>query len=89
MNDAEETYRLVEGDALGWLEHGRGALLSAEVVYAALTEIMPLSQTLPGIREKKLAYMQSFMLLTAIAFENLLKGNCRCSGANRLEDSQG
>jgi hypothetical protein len=35
---------------------------------------MPLSQTLPGIREKKLAYMQSFMLLTAIAFENLIKG---------------
>lgn len=74
MNDADETYRLVEGDALAWLEHGRGALLSAEVVYAALTEIMPFSQTLPGIREKKLAYMQSFMLLTAIAFENLLKG---------------
>lgn len=74
MNDAEETYRLVESDALGWLEHGRGVLLSAEVVYTALTEIMPLSQTLTGIREKKLAYVQSFMLLTAIAFENLLKG---------------
>lgn len=74
MNDAEETYRFVESDALSWLEHGRGSLLSAEVVYAALTKIMPLSQTLPGIRDKKLAYMQSFMLLTAIAFENLLKG---------------
>jgi hypothetical protein len=74
MNETDETYRLVESDAVGWLEQGRGALLSAEVVYAALTEIMPLSQTLQGIREKKLAYVQSFMLLTAIAFENLLKG---------------
>ena len=74
MSVAEEQYKLAEGDALGWLEQARGELLSADVIYKAFVEIMPLSQTLPGIRERKLAYMQSFMLLTALAFENVLKG---------------
>src|SRR5664279_2305681 len=74
MSDAEETYTLLESDPLSWLEQAHGARLSADVLYGALSGIMPLSQALPDIREKKLAYMQSFMLLTALAFENLLKG---------------
>ena len=74
MKDAESTYHSLASDAHTWLEQARGARLSADVLYAALAEIMPLSQTLPQIREKKLAYMQSFMLLTALGFENLLKG---------------
>lgn len=74
MNDAEETYQLLESDPHSWLEQASGARLSADVIYAALREIMPLSSTVPGVRERKLAYMQSFMLLTALAFENLLKG---------------
>jgi hypothetical protein len=74
MDDGIETYELLASDALSWLEQARGLRLSAEVMYGALQEVMPLSQTLPGIREKKLAYMQSFMLLAAAAFENLLKG---------------
>lgn len=74
MSDFEETYTVREADPLSWLEHAGGMRLSADVVYKALVEIAPVSQTVPGIREKKLAYMQSFMLLTALAFENLLKG---------------
>ena len=92
MNDPNETYQLLESDALSWLEQARGARLSAEVIYAALMEIMPLSQTLPRVREKKLAYMQSFMLLTAIAFENLLKGIATSddpTGWKRLQDDGG
>jgi hypothetical protein len=92
MNDADETYQLLESDALSWLDQARGARLSADVIYAALAGIMPLSQTLPGVREKKLAYMQSFMLLTALAFENLLKGISvvdHPTGWKRLEDDGG
>ena len=74
MDDALETYELLASDAPNWLEQAKGLRLSADVIYAALQKIIPLSQTLPGIREKKLAYVQSFMLLTAAAFENLLKG---------------
>jgi len=92
MNDSQETYQLLESDPLSWLEQARGARLSADVIYAALTEIMPLSQTLPGVREKKLAYMQSFMLLTALAFENLLKGIAVAeepTSWKRLQDDSG
>jgi hypothetical protein len=39
MNDAEETYQLLESDPLSWLEQARGARLSADVIHAALTEI--------------------------------------------------
>jgi hypothetical protein len=74
MDDAFETYELLAGDVPNWLEQAKGLRLSVDVIYAALQEIIPLSQALPGIREKKLAYVQSFMFLTAAAFENLLKG---------------
>ncbi|CAN5468304.1 hypothetical protein BH09VER1_BH09VER1_26200 [soil metagenome] len=72
--EAEETFRSLASDPANWLEQAEGSLLSADIIYAALQEVMPQSQTLSGIREKKLAFMQSYMLLTAIAFENLLKG---------------
>lgn len=92
MSDAKKTYHLLESDSLCWLEQARGALLSADILYQALREIMPLSQMIPGVREKKLAYMQSFMLLTAVAFENLLKGisvTDSPSGWKQLQDDGG
>ncbi len=72
--NAEDDYSLREQDPYLWLEEARGARLAADVLYSALKGVMPKSQTEPGVREKKLAYMHSFMLLTALAFENLLKG---------------
>jgi hypothetical protein len=74
MATPDDTYELLEDDPFSWLEQARGAQMSAELIRTALDAIMPLSQTLPSIREKKLAYSQSFMLLTAVAFENVLKG---------------
>jgi hypothetical protein len=74
MATSDGTYELLEDDPFSWLEHAKGAQMSAELIRTALDAIMPLSQTLPSIREKKVAYSHSFMLLTAIAFENLLKG---------------
>jgi hypothetical protein len=92
IDDALDTYELLASDALNWLERAEGLRLSADVIYAAFEEVMPLSQTLPGIREKKLAFIQSYMLLTAIAFENLLKGLAVIgdpAGWRRLQDDGG
>jgi hypothetical protein len=92
MDDALETYELLASDAPNWLEQAKGLRLSADVIYAALQKIIPLSQTVPGVREKKLAYVQSFMLLTAAAFENLLKGIAVAEDANgwqRLKSDSG
>lgn len=91
-DDALDTYELLASDELNWLERAEGLRLSANVIYAAFEEVMPLSQTLPGVREKKLAFMQSYMLLTAIAFENVLKGLAVIddpAGWRRLQDDGG
>src|SRR4051812_23688138 len=74
MNEHQKTYDLIQNDPLSWLEEAQGALMSAHVIEAELARILPLSQTLPGIREKKLAFMHSFMLLAGLAFENIIKG---------------
>ena len=73
-NDTESIYTRIEKDAFLWLEQAEGSLISADVIFGALTEVLPMSQTIPGIREKKLAYIHSYMLLTALAFESVLKG---------------
>ncbi len=91
-DDALGTYELLASDALNWLERAEGLRLSVDVIYTAFEEVMPVSQSLPGIREKKLAFMQSYMLLTAIAFENLLKGLAVTgdpAGWRRLQDDGG
>lgn len=48
--------------------------MSADVILIEFNNLRELSQSMPGVRVKKLAYFHSFMLLTGLAFENLIKG---------------
>ena len=70
----EATYELIGNDAMGWLEQAITLKLSADIILKELLAVLPQSQVVPGIREKKLACIRSFMLLTGLAFENLIKG---------------
>jgi len=72
MNDHAETYRVLETDAVNWLETAEGLLTSAKLSWNALRETFnePPSET----RVDRIAYMQSLMLLTALAFENVCRG---------------
>ena len=72
--DAESLYVLIGQDAQMWLEQATQLKMSADVILVELEKILPRSQVLPGVRVKKLAYIHSFMLLTGLAFENLIKG---------------
>ncbi len=72
--DAEELFELVRKDAQSWLAQARRLRLSANVILPEWEEIRRHPQSMPGIRDKMLAYSESFMLLTGFAFENLLKG---------------
>ena len=74
MSDAAETYSILENDAFGWLEVATGLRRSALLSWNALLAIWHESQTLPDVREAKLAYVQSSMLLTAFSFENVCRG---------------
>jgi hypothetical protein len=76
MNDAyeEDLYELLGQSPSRWLEQAEFLKLSAVQVLEQLEEIIDEGQALPGIREKKLAYVQAFMLLMGLSFENLIKG---------------
>src|SRR4051794_30701548 len=67
-------YDTLGRDPLLWLEQAGFLKLSANAILAELKPIYPKPQTLPGVRERKLAFIQSYMLLTGLAFENLIKG---------------
>jgi hypothetical protein len=73
-HEAEKLFELIGQDAQMWLEQAIQLKMSADVILVELEKILPLSQVLPGVRVKKLAYINSFMLLTGMAFENLIKG---------------
>jgi hypothetical protein len=73
-HEAEKLFELVGQDAQMWLEQAIQLKISADVILVELEKVLPLSQVLPGVRVKKLAYIHSFMLLTGLAFENLIKG---------------
>ena len=74
MSDEPSTYSLIENDPLSWLEQAEGARMSAEVIWPHFVEARSHHPSGAGIREKHLAFMHSFMLLTALAFESLIKG---------------
>jgi hypothetical protein len=72
--DSERLFQIIGQDAQTWLEQAKLLKMSAEVIKAEIDNVLPLPQVLPGVRERKLAYIQSFMLLNGLAFENLIKG---------------
>ena len=72
--DAEDLFEFIRKDTQSWLAQAKQLRLSANVILPEWEKIRRHPQSLPGIREKMLAYSESFMLLTGFAFENLLKG---------------
>jgi hypothetical protein len=72
--DAEEPFELIRKDTQSWLAQAKQLRLSANVTLPEWEKTRRHPQSMPGIREKMLAYSESFMLLTGFAFENLLKG---------------
>jgi hypothetical protein len=72
--ETENLFKLMREDAQSWLAQAIQLRLSADVIYPEWEKIRTLRQSAPGVRERMLAYSQSFMLLTGLAFENLLKG---------------
>jgi hypothetical protein len=75
MNNTNEAeYEMMGQDCLAWLEQAEFLRMSAALVWERFREILYISQVRPGIREQKLAFTRSFMLLMGMSFENLIKG---------------
>lgn len=86
--DSKRLFQIIGQDAQTWLEQAKLLKMSAEVIKAEIDNVLPLPQALPGVRERKLAYIQSFMLLNSLAFENLIKGIIIVRNPKKLVDQQ-
>jgi len=67
-------YELLGQSPLTWLEQAEFLRMSAVLILDKLREVLPVPQVYPGVREQKLAFVDSFMLLMGLSFENLIKG---------------
>ena len=74
MSDEPSTYSLIETDPLCWLKQAEAARMSADVIWPHFVEARSHHPREPGSCEKQIAFLHSFMLLTALAFESLIKG---------------
>lgn len=70
--NAAETYRVISEDPQAWLAQARQLKWIADGVLPKLHETFTLSAA--SSREQRLACVHSYMLLTGLAFENLIKG---------------
>ena len=76
MNNSneEDIYELLGQSPSSWLEQAELLKMSAMLILEKLIEIRDVGQAQPGIREQKLAFTQSYMMLMGLSFEDLIKG---------------
>lgn len=72
--EAEDLFELIGKDAQAWLAQARQHKLAADALLPNLKEALSLPPVLPGVQEKRFAFVHSYMLLMGFAFENLIKG---------------
>lgn len=74
LSPDEEMYELLGQSPRIWLEQAEFLKMSANLILDKLNEILPVPQVFPGIREQRVAFVDSFMLLMGLSFENIIKG---------------
>jgi hypothetical protein len=84
----DQTFEIIASDPSAWLEQAQGMKIAAEPILQSFREILDVPQTLPGVRLKKLAYIDAYMLLIGFAFENLLKAIAVSRGLLTLRNKQ-
>lgn len=72
-DQAQESFAVQSTDPAAWYELARTLRMAAEPIQRRLFEIAETPQNIDGVRLEKLAYVRAYMLLTGLAFENLLK----------------
>lgn len=74
MSEAERTFEIGAKDPQSWLNQAKQLKMSADVIEAELRNEIPVMLLTIGTNERFLALMKSFMMLNAMAIENLMKG---------------
>jgi hypothetical protein len=74
FSNEAEIYELLGQRPMTWLEQAEFLRMSAVLILDKLREVLPVPQAYPGVREQKVAFVDSLMLLMGLSFENLIKG---------------
>jgi hypothetical protein len=69
----EDLFTAQASEPAAWIEVARTLRVGARPVFARWQEIEDVSQNKDGVRLEKLGCVRAYMLLTAVAFENVLK----------------
>ena len=88
MNEAgnlARDYEMRESDPLSWLRMAKGFMSSARVIWDELRPLLGPRGFADDNLDQLLAYWQSFLLLTAFAFENLYRGLLTSTGRSWRE----
>ncbi len=72
--ETTDTFDRIQDDPHAWVERADCLFISAKQAEIALKEAMTKPATFSDVRLQQLAFLDSFMMLTAFAFENLIKG---------------
>ena len=78
----------IKDDPHAWVEQADCLFISAKLSETALRAAMRKPATISNVRVEQLAFLDSFMMLTAFAFENLIKGLGVAKGMNWKTDFQ-
>jgi hypothetical protein len=72
-DQARQSFAVQNTDPGAWYELARTLRIAAEPLQRSFFEIAHTSPNIEGINLKQLAYSRGYMLLTGLAFENVLK----------------
>lgn len=72
--NAEELFETIGKDSGAWLAQAKQMKIGADTILPTLQNELLIPPAFPGTQTKRLAYIDSYMLLTGLAFENVIKG---------------
>jgi hypothetical protein len=72
--NAEELFEIIGSDAHSWLTQAKRMKMIADTILPLLQDELLIAPAVRGTQQRRLAYLDTYMLLTGLAFENLIKG---------------
>jgi len=74
MMESRDMFDLLQTDTNAWVEQADELFLSAKLVESKFKDVQRMPALVSNFRQQQLAFFNSFMMVTAFAFENLIKG---------------
>jgi hypothetical protein len=74
LDENKDLFELLASDGQTWLAQSTQLKMAADSILPNVFEAIKIPPALPGAQLKRFAFIDSYMLLTGMAFENLIKG---------------